>query len=253
MVAKESRAVDRNSNNGAPTLKNLMMDFSSLEGSGELIDAGAQMGVQNVLFCPRLQSISGGFGSGSPHLAYCVREFDAEAKTSATNVFVHSSDTLKTLKMTSHAPGTSSATSATIVNGIKYAEEMVCYLQDGRVWSMALRGGCAVPVTPVSLSIDGFKIFVGPHDRVWLLAVMNVAVGDADQSARETTSTGIVFDSLMIRHWDTWSPYAKRNHLFLIPLMVTPDGLLGATDKEPIDLMQGLHTDCPGTARVLVS
>jgi hypothetical protein len=221
------------------------MDLSNLEGSGEFVDAGAQMRVQNVLFCPRLQSISGGFGSGSSHLAYCVREFDADSKTSATNVFVHSCDTLKNLKMTSHLPGTSSATSATIINGITYAEEMVCYLQDGRVWSMALRGGCAVPVTPASLSIDAFKIFVGPHNRVWLLAVMNVSVGDADQP---TTSTGIVFDSLMIRHWDTWSPYAKRNHLFLIPLMVTPDGLLGATDKEPIDLMVGLHTDCPGNA-----
>jgi hypothetical protein len=54
-----------------------------------------------------------------------------------------------------------------------------------------------------------------------------------------------VFDNLMVRHWDTWNCYAKRNHLFLCPLNVTPESSLSAATEDLMDIMFGLHTDCP--------
>lgn len=49
----------------------------------------------------------------------------------------------------------------------------------------------------------------------------------------------------MVRHWDTWNCYSKRNHLFLCPLHVSPDGSLLADTDDLIDVMKGLETDCP--------
>lgn len=49
----------------------------------------------------------------------------------------------------------------------------------------------------------------------------------------------------MVRHWDTWNCYAKRNHLFLCPLNVSPEASLSANTDDLIDIMLGLHSDCP--------
>ena len=55
-----------------------------------------------------------------------------------------------------------------------------------------------------------------------------------------------VFDSLMVRHWDTWNCYNKRNHVFVCPLSVSASGHLSAgCDTNLVDLMKGLTSDCP--------
>ena len=60
-----------------------------------------------------------------------------------------------------------------------------------------------------------------------------------------TIATCQVFDSLLVRHWDTWNCYSKRNHLFLCPLQVTAEGNLSAQTDDLVDLMLGLEADCP--------
>lgn len=54
-----------------------------------------------------------------------------------------------------------------------------------------------------------------------------------------------VFDSLMVRHWDTWNCYEKRNHVFVTPLTVSSSGHLEASSNTLSDLMSGLASDCP--------
>ena len=79
----------------------------------------------------------------------------------------------------------------------------------------------------------------------------------------------------MIRHWTEWNAYAKRHHLLLFELAVTPEGmclysvhnviyncilfcciitgLLGVrADRAPTDIMTRLETDCPGMVDDLV-
>ena len=126
---------------------------------------------------------------------------------------------------------------------------MVCFLQGGAVCSMALGGGCQARVAGgPEQEIQGFKIFSGPFNRIWLLAVTSVSVRPA-ASKTPSKTTGMVFDQLMVRHWTDWNAYAQRNHLLLIQLMVTPEGLLSAREEmPPVDIMQGLETDCPGEA-----
>ena len=54
-----------------------------------------------------------------------------------------------------------------------------------------------------------------------------------------------VFDSLMVRHWDTWNCYEKRNHVFLIALNVSSSGHFETGNNKLLDLMEGMSTDCP--------
>jgi hypothetical protein len=70
-----------------------------------------------------------------------------------------------------------------------------------------------------------------------------------------------------VRHWNTWCPYSKRNHLFLLPLDIDPasralsHASVSGQIKPPVDassspsspytaydVMQNWHSDCPGKA-----
>ena len=69
-----------------------------------------------------------------------------------------------------------------------------------------------------------------------------------DKERQESEGSGMVFDQLFVRHWDTWNCYEKRNHIFVAKLNVASSGLLELrqeAQKEATDLMFGLHTDCP--------
>ena len=74
----------------------------------------------------------------------------------------------------------------------------------------------------------------------------------ATDKAKEKEGSGMVFDQLMVRHWDTWNCYEKRNHVFVCELSITSDGLLelpvGNPDKQLVDLMAGLHFRLPKQA-----
>ena len=48
----------------------------------------------------------------------------------------------------------------------------------------------------------------------------------------------------MVRHWDSWNCYEKRNHVFVSLLSISPTGHLRA-DGDLTDLMYGMQTDCP--------
>src|SRR5436309_7732276 len=47
-------------------------------------------------------------------------------------------------------------------------------------------------------------------------------------------SSGLIFDSLFIRHWDTWSD-GRRSHWFVLPV----------AGGDPVDLMRGMDADGP--------
>jgi hypothetical protein len=205
------------------------------EGS---IQNGSLLSVEKLVYGPRLVSATS--HASNPNIAYCVKEIDP-VNGGSINVFVHFSDSLRNVRMTSHGPG-SAASNAVVVTDIPNAEEMVCFLQKGQLWCMPISGGSAVAVTNPSNSIEGFKIIVGQMNRVWLLAVVDVPM-----SPESPGGTAMIFDSLMIRHWDTWNPYGTRHHLLLVELEVTSEGLLQqAPERTPIDVMQGIEADCPG-------
>src|SRR5688572_11243415 len=125
---------------------------------------------------------------------------------------------------------------------------LFCSTRDGggKVWSMRLDGGeprvffkMAVEVDNLRLSPDGAtlafsaEVFPGTTPD-------ETAKRDADAAKNPVKAKS--YESLMVRHWDTWED-GKRNHLFALPLTWDGDG--NATAGAAVDLMKELDGDCP--------
>src|SRR5688572_6922342 len=102
-----------------------------------------------------------------------------------------------------------------------------------QVWRLPLAGGEATAVTDYPREVGSFA--VSPTgDRI--AVSMEVFVDCADlkcskdraEAKKKQKPTGRVYDSLFIRHWDTWRD-GTRSHLFVAPLRA--DGTAGA----PVD------------------
>jgi dipeptidyl aminopeptidase/acylaminoacyl peptidase len=107
-----------------------------------------------------------------------------------------------------------------------------------QVWRLSLEGGEAAPVTNLPLGVDALRI--SPDGR-YLVFSMAVIPGKSPEETKRILSdkekpkaTGLVYDRLFIRHWDTWED-GTRNHLFAYPL---PSG-------PARDLMPAMNADCP--------
>ncbi len=128
-----------------------------------------------------------------------------------------------------------------------------------------MTGGEAVQVTDLPLGVGSMAI--SPDGT--LLAVSMEVFPDCpdlqctlDRLAREEArqSSGVLYDRLFIRHWDTWKD-GRRSHLFVVPAerggaAGTPDAAraedlgaqedMGSAAAAPlVNLMQGMDADCP--------
>ena len=117
------------------------------------------------------------------------------------------------------------------------------FLRGGQVHALPLDGGEAVQVTRLSPPIESFKIGY-LYDQIYMIVMQNVSVNHPPSDSKNKSS-GIVYESLMVRHWNQWNPYAKRNHLFFYEASITSEGLLSQSHEEGIDLMSGIECDCP--------
>jgi dipeptidyl aminopeptidase/acylaminoacyl peptidase len=117
----------------------------------------------------------------------------------------------------------------------------------GKVWTMALDGGeprvffkWDVDVDNLKLSPDGshlaFSAEVWPGTTPAETAKKDAEIAKNPVKARS-------YESLMVRHWDTWED-GKRNHVFVLPLAWDEHGE-AAVAGAAVDLMPALDADCP--------
>ena len=107
-----------------------------------------------------------------------------------------------------------------------------------QVWRLPLDGGEAQQVTRLPLDVDALT--VSPDGRNLFLG-MAVFPGRSPEETRRALderaagkASGMIFDHLFARHWDTWSD-GTRNHVFTYNL---------ATGQAR-DLMPAMDADCP--------
>ena len=112
-----------------------------------------------------------------------------------------------------------------------------------QIWRLPLTGGEAVQITDYALDVTTFR-FSRSGGRVALSMEVFRDCPDLkctrdrlDAKARSKAS-GRVFDSLFVRHWDTWSD-GTRSNLFVAP--VNLDGRAGT----PVNLSKALDADIP--------
>lgn len=112
-----------------------------------------------------------------------------------------------------------------------------------QVWRLALDGSEAVQVTDYPLGVGAYGL---SRDGRKLAVSMEVFVDCADlactikrnEERAKEKATGHVYDSLFVRHWDTWKD-GTRSQLFVAD--IGRDGKAGA----PVWVSKGLNGDTP--------
>lgn len=109
-----------------------------------------------------------------------------------------------------------------------------------QVWRIATGGGEAQQVTDLPLGVGSMALSPDGSSLAVSLEVFPDCPDLActvDRMAREEArvSSGVLYDNLFIRHWDTWED-GRRSHVFVLPVK---------GGGEPVDLMAGMDGDSP--------
>ncbi|HWU50696.1 MAG TPA: S9 family peptidase, partial [Asticcacaulis sp.] len=110
-----------------------------------------------------------------------------------------------------------------------------------QIWKTDLTGATATQVTDLPLDVSAYRLTPDGKGIVLSLSVFPECKGDEiactvqKQAARKADkATGMVYDKLFVRHWDTWAD-GTRNHLFYQAL----------SGGAPVALTDGFDGDVP--------
>ncbi|MFT5784421.1 MAG: dipeptidyl aminopeptidase/acylaminoacyl peptidase, partial [Candidatus Krumholzibacteriia bacterium] len=167
-------------------------------------------------------------------VAFNVSTPDVDANRSRTNLWLASLDGKVTRQLTDNPASDSSP---------RWADDNTIIFLSSRsgksqIWQINPNGGEARQFSDFALSVGNLELAPTLDGMLFTMDVypgMTVAetvARDAEKAADKTT--GMIYDELMFRHWDTWED-GKRSHIFL---------LKNGSD-EPIDLMPSVDTDVP--------
>lgn len=111
--------------------------------------------------------------------------------------------------------------------------------KSSQVWRLSIPDGKPLQVTDLSLDVG--NLILAPDGKTMAFS-MEVFPGKKSiqctvkklEKRKKRKATGLAFNRLFIRHWDTWMD-GRRNHIFVMPVS-------GGT---PVDVMKGMDADCP--------
>ncbi len=103
-----------------------------------------------------------------------------------------------------------------------------------------LEGGEPVQVTKLPLDVAAFEL---SRDGSQLAVALEVFPDCTElecttkrlDEKKKSKATGQLYDSLFVRHWDTWAD-GRRNHLFVMP---------SSGGDKAVDVMKKMNADCP--------
>ncbi|ACL95530.1 alpha/beta hydrolase family protein [Caulobacter vibrioides] len=177
------------------------------------------------------------------HVLYSVRTMDYPANKASMSLWVAD---LKT-KM---APRRLKVSDGGAASGRWSADGKTIYFTSSRaggteqVFKTDVTGETATQVTATPFDVQAYKVAADGKTIVVAMAVFpdcpDLACTEARLAAKGATkATGVVFDRLFVRHWDTWSD-GTRNHLFAYGLDAS-----GVVQGHPVALMKGFDGDSP--------
>ncbi|MDC7682364.1 S9 family peptidase [Asticcacaulis sp. BYS171W] len=110
-----------------------------------------------------------------------------------------------------------------------------------QVWKTDTKDSEAVQVTKLALDVGAYKLSPDGKGVVVALAIAETCETDeiactlkVAEAKKAEKSTGVVYDRLFVRHWDTWAD-GTQNHLFYVPL----------AGGEAVSLTAGVDGDVP--------
>jgi dipeptidyl aminopeptidase/acylaminoacyl peptidase len=108
-----------------------------------------------------------------------------------------------------------------------------------QIWRIDIGGGEAQQVTELPLDVGNLVVSPDGKHVAFSMDVfsdcedVDCTVKRLEEREKSKTS-GIIFDRLFIRHWDTWKD-GRRSHVFVMPV----------GGGEPVDIMKGMDADSP--------
>jgi dipeptidyl aminopeptidase/acylaminoacyl peptidase len=113
-----------------------------------------------------------------------------------------------------------------------------------QVWRLPIAGGEATRVTDLALDVDNFRMAPNGERIALSMAVFRDCPDLACTKTRlekpaQDKTTGVVYDRLFVRHWDTWSD-GRNAVLFSAPLDSS-----GRVSAAPVSLTGSLDGDVP--------
>jgi dipeptidyl aminopeptidase/acylaminoacyl peptidase len=176
------------------------------------------------------------------YLVYVQRETDFDANRGRNDLWLLDLEATNPSprRLTQHSANDTHPRWASDGSGIYFLSSRTGATQ---VWRLPLNGGEAVQITDYPLDIGTFG-FSEKGDRI--AVTMSVfrdcedlkCTRDRLDAAGKNKVSARSFDSLFVRHWDTWGN-GTRNNLFAAP--VNADGRAGA----PVNVSRALDADVP--------
>ncbi len=173
-------------------------------------------------------------------VAYVVTVYDVAANSSTKNLWLVSADgrttrQLTTTKSKDYAP-------EWLPDG-KTVAFMSTRTGSSQIWAIRVGGGEAWQVSDLPVDIDNVRW--SPLDgacaftaEVFADASDLQATADRDAKLADDKVQARLYDSVIMRHWDTWET-GKRVHIFVAKVKD------GKFDGAPVDIMKGAEIDSP--------
>src|SRR3954471_2575098 len=176
------------------------------------------------------------------YVVYVQRETDLEANRGRSDLWLLDLQTspLKPRRLTQHSANDTHPRWSVDGTNIYFLSSRTGSTQ---IWRLPMSGGEAVQITDYPLDVGSFKFSTGGGR---LALGLDVFPDCADLKCSRTRLDAAAankysarsFDSLFIRHWDTWRDHTRSN-LFVAP--VNSDGRAGT----PVDVSRTLDADVP--------
>lgn len=169
-------------------------------------------------------------------VAFSVSTPDVEANRNRTDVWLASVDGKTVKRLTAHEAGDWNPRWCR--NGTLFF--LSTRSGSSQIWHIDPAGGEARQITDLPLSVGNLEMAPELGSFLFSMEVYpgmtpeETAARDEEKAA--DPATGMVYDELMFRHWDTWED-GKRSHLFLLKN--------GDPEARPVDLMKDLDADVP--------
>ena len=169
-------------------------------------------------------------------VAFTVRTTDLEANCGRTDIWIAHTDGSEVKRLTADPAGDWNP--RWCLNGTLFF--LSTRSGSTQIWHIDPFGGEAEQITDLPLDVDNLELVTQVHSFLFSMEVYPgltpAETAARDQEKADNPVTGMIYDELMFRHWDTWED-GKRSHLFLLP----------AKDpaSDPVDLMPDLDTDVP--------
>ncbi|NOZ79052.1 MAG: S9 family peptidase [Acidobacteria bacterium] len=172
-------------------------------------------------------------------VAFVVKTMDLTANRGRTDIWIATIDGSGARRLTSNP--------ANDWNPRWLDNSTICFLsarsKPVQVWRISAGGGRARKVTHLPVALD--TLTVGPAGRALFVSAgifpgcgaLIQCTADRLAARARRKESGLIFDHLFVRHWDTWED-GRFNHILRVPLRGH-----GKQGGPAIDLMAGLATN----------